>query len=229
MGSKSDAITTTDKKGILKIPTMQDLITFTETDYKQNQLMAILNQPPHQTWLTKHPMTKMDYLPIERVEWLLTRIYGKWWTEIKDVKVLANSVVVVVRLFVKNPITGEVESNDGVGAVAIQTDKGAGAMDWNATKADGVMKAAPAAKSYAVKDAADMFGKIFGKDLTRKQQIDYMGLLKTPPEITLEDITGLFEIKKEAMNESDRVHAERIINNKEMSNYEKLHNQLKDL
>lgn len=37
--------------------------------------------------------------------------------------------------------------------------------------------AVPAAKSYAIKDAAEMFGKIFGKDLNRKDEISYMEML----------------------------------------------------
>ena len=67
---------------------------------------------------------------------------------------------------------------DGIGAAPIQTDKGAGATDWNAVKTDGVQKAAPAAESYAVKDAAEKFGKIFGRDVSRKGSMNYTDLLK---------------------------------------------------
>ena len=41
------------------------------------------------------------------------------------------------------------------------------------------MKAAPAAESYAIKDAAEKLGKIFGKDLNRKDVIGYESLLKS--------------------------------------------------
>ena len=68
---------------------------------------------------------------------------------------------------------------DGIGAMAIQTDKGKGAMDWNYTKPDGVMKAAPAAESYAFKDAAEKIGKLFGKDMNRADQIAYDSLAST--------------------------------------------------
>jgi hypothetical protein len=44
------------------------------------------------------------------------------------------------------------------------------------------MKAAPAAESYAVKDAAEKIGKIFGKDLNRKDEIIYDSLIGTIPE-----------------------------------------------
>lgn len=163
-----------------KIPTMNELVTETEMTLKENALMVILNQPPPEKWLVNHPMISgYKYLPIERVEYLLTRIFGKWWVEIKNVQVIANSSVVTVRVYVKNPITGEIDWNDGVGAQPIQTDKGQGAMDWNFAKSDGVQKSVPSAETYAIKDACDKFGKIFGKDVSRKTNLDYSTLLKT--------------------------------------------------
>jgi hypothetical protein len=62
---------------------------------------------------------------------------------------------------------------DGLGAAPIHTKSGAKAMDWNEVNADSVMKAAPAAESYAVKDAAEKIGRIFGKDLNRKDLLTY--------------------------------------------------------
>jgi len=164
---------------LTKVPTLQDLITETEDTIKQNALMVILNQQPPATWLAEHPMLRgYKYIPIERVEWLLSRIFGKWWVEIKETTILANSVVVTVRLWVINPLTGEHQFQDGIGAAPVQTDKGAGASDWNAVKSDGVQKAAPSAESYAIKDAAEKFGKIFGKDVSRKMNLDYNSMLK---------------------------------------------------
>jgi hypothetical protein len=164
---------------LTKVPTLQDLITETEDTIKQNALMVILNQQPPATWLAEHPMIRgYKYIPIERVEWLLSRIFGKWWVEIKETTILANSVVVTVRLWVVNPLTGEHQFQDGIGAAPVQTDKGAGASDWNAVKSDGVQKAAPSAESYAIKDAAEKFGKIFGKDVSRKMNLDYNSMLK---------------------------------------------------
>ncbi|NBW18610.1 MAG: hypothetical protein EBR82_62615 [Caulobacteraceae bacterium] len=162
------------------IPTLQQIVEENELTLKDNALMVLLNQDPPKKWLKIHPMTKGDYLPIERVEYLLSRIFNKWWVEVRDSKIMANSVVVTVRLYVINPITNSEEWQDGIGAMAIQTDKDKGAMDWNFAKADGVMKAAPAAETYAIKDAAEKFGKLFGKDLNRKEIIEYSSLLKNP-------------------------------------------------
>jgi hypothetical protein len=174
---------------IAKLPTLQELTTENPETIKDNQFMVLMNQEPPSQWLLEHPMIKgYKYLPVARVEYLLSRIFTKWWVEIRSVQLVANSVVVTLRLFVRNPITLETEFQDGVGATPIQTDKGAGASDWNAVKSDGVMKAAPSAESYALKDAAEKFGKIFGKDLGRKDLIAYEGLMKESSGIKPQDL-----------------------------------------
>lgn len=160
-----------------KLPTIKELTESNELSVKENALMVLLNQPPPKEWVKKHPMSGGDYLPIERVEYLLSRIFTKWWVEIRSVQCLANSIVCTVRVYVVDPITNSEVWQDGVGASPIQTNKGAGAMDWNNAKSDGVMKAAPSAESYAIKDAVEKFGKLFGKDLNRKEIIDYKPLL----------------------------------------------------
>lgn len=213
--------------GVVKIPTLQELVEETETSLKENKLLVILNQEPPKQWVKVHPISKGDYLPIERVEYLLSRIYGKWWTEVQAVQCVANSVVVTVRLFVTNPLTREVEHQDGIGAAPIQTDKGSGAMDWNHAKSDGVTKAAPAAESYAIKDAAEKFGKIFGKDLNRKEEIGYADLLKV--EIKHEDLEQLWEVKKESVPAEKYPDCERVVTNKEKSSYNKLFKYLQGL
>lgn len=145
-----------------------------------NSINYLLNQPPMPEWVKQHPLAKsVRYLPIERVEYLLTRLFTEWRVEIKSVNTIANSVVVLIRLHYRNIHNDEWSWQDGVGACPIQTDSGAGAMDWNKAKSDGVMKAAPAAESYAIKDAAEKLGKIFGKDLNRKDEVGYENLLKS--------------------------------------------------
>ena len=98
---------------------------------------------------------------------------------------IANSVVVTVRLHYQDVLSNETLWQDGIGAAPLQTDSGAGAIEWDKVKNDAVMKAAPAAESYAVKDAAEKIGKIFGKDLNRADKIMYdslAGAVVTPDE-----------------------------------------------
>jgi hypothetical protein len=146
-----------------------------------NDLNILLNQKPLDKWLKKHPIAaNVKYIPIERVEWLLTKIFLYWRVEIRQVQIIANSAVVTVRLFYRDVLSNEMLWQDGVGAAPIQTDKGAGATDFNKVKSDGVMKSVPAAESYAVKDAAEKIGKLFGKDLNRADQILYDSLANLP-------------------------------------------------
>jgi len=164
---------------LTKLPTLQELLVENEDSLKQNALTVLLNQDPPAKWLLQHPMIRdYKYIPIEKIEYLLTRIFGNFNVEIRSTQIVANSVVVTVRLHVINPINGQAMWQDGIGAAPIQTDKGAGATDWNAVKTDGVQKAAPAAETYAVKDAAEKFGKIFGRDVSRKGSMNYTDLLK---------------------------------------------------
>jgi len=210
------------EKSLRKLPTIKDLVQDTEMSLKQNALMVLLNQEPPAAWVKENNGIK--YLPIERVEWLLTRIYTNWRVEIKDVKHIANSMVVTVRLYVTNPITGLEEWQDGVGAQPIQTDKGKGAIEWNYIKSNGIQLAAPAAESYAEKDAAEKFGKIFGRDLTRKTAINYDNLYKE--QITPESLSNLlFEVGQKLTNE-EREQVARVIETQEQFSYQKTHDLL---
>lgn len=164
-----------------QLPAIADLYNG-DIDLKRdmNELNVLLNQNPAEKWLKEHPMAKTKYIPIERIEWLLTKIFIDWKVEIRQVQIIANSCVVTIRLYYRDVLTNEMLWQDGVGAAPIQTDKGAGATDFNKVKSDGVMKAAPAAESYAVKDAAEKIGKLFGKDLNRADQIMYDNLAQVP-------------------------------------------------
>lgn len=159
------------------LPTIVELYSEVATREKDNAFNVLMNQPPKDSWVKEHPMTKTKYLPIERVEYLLTRIFINWRVEVKETKLIGNSVVVTVRLHYKSVTSGEWEWQDGVGASPLQTDKGAGAVDFNALKSGAVMMAAPAAESFAVKDAAEKIGRLFGKDLNRKDTMAYDSLI----------------------------------------------------
>jgi hypothetical protein len=220
---------------IVKIPSLQELVSESEETIKENNLMVLLNQEPPKVWLQKHPTATVKdeqgntipavYMPVNRVEYLLSRIFGKWWVEVRSVNQIANSVCVTVRVFVVNPITKEEEWQDGIGAAPIQTEKGAGAMDWNKAKSAGVQMAAPSAESYAIKDACEKWGKIFGKDLNRKENISYDSLLKGGP-VYYEDLAELFEHKKSVLSKEELKDATRILNNKEVASYGKLQKTL---
>lgn len=156
---------------------LDDLYSNKQLAAQQNELNRLLNSEPKAEWVKEHPFAKnVKYLPISIIEYLLTSIYLKWRVEVRDTKVVANSIVCTVRLHVQDPITMEWDWQDGIGATPIQTEKGASATDFNKVLTDAVMKSAPSAESYAIKDAAEKLGRLFGKDLNRKDWIPFTNL-----------------------------------------------------
>lgn len=156
-----------------KLPTLQELHLAPTEAYKNDQLNLLLNQPCHSSWVKKHPIYKNDYLPIDKVEWLITRIFQQWRVEVLDYKVILNSVTISIRLHYHNPVTGEWSYHDGVGAHEMQVNKDANPMDVTQAKGNAVMLALPIAKSRAIRDAADHLGRLFGRDLNRKDYIAF--------------------------------------------------------
>lgn len=157
-----------------KLPSLPDLYNDTALITKQNQLNIILNAEPKKEWIKDHPYVKnLKYLPIERVEYLLTVIFTKWRVEVKEVKLLANSIVTTVRVYVQDPITGEWDWQDGIGAMPIQVAKGSGATEFDKMNSSAIQIGSPASESFAIKDACEKFGRIFGKDLNRKDNVNY--------------------------------------------------------
>ena len=183
METKSNGLTINEKR---ILPKLEDLYGDVELASKHNDLNKLLNAQPKKDWIRQHPLAKktiivngqkqdvpVEFLPVERVEYLLTTIYTKWRKEVKAVQVVANSIVVTIRLWVLDPVTGEWDWQEGVGAAPIRVNKGAKATDFGEVQSSAVQTGAPAAESYALKDAAEGFGKIFGKDLNRKDEINY--------------------------------------------------------
>ena len=214
-----------------KLPALKDLYEGSVQLAKENDLNILLNQEPKKQWIRSHPMASgVKYIPIEVVEYLLTSIFIHWSVEVKNIQVIANSTVVTIRLHYRHP-NGDMRWQDGVGACPIQTAKDAPATDFTQVKSDAVMKSVPAAESYAVKDAAEKLGKLFGKDLNRKdsfgytalgnkfdlattEQMNYIEILRT--QTTLND-DQLAEMENEMSNGMTSERAAQIINILEMN------------
>lgn len=176
-------------KQLKPVPKLQDLVNAEVINSNENELQVLLNQNPPEAWIkTNKYANNSRYLAIDKVEYMLTSVFLKWWVEVLEWKVIANSVAVAVRLFYVSPITGETLHQDGLGAMPMQTDEGAGAVDFNHIKTSAVQMALPGAESYAIKDAAEKIGRVFGRDLNRKDLMGYENLSgryapKTPDEI----------------------------------------------
>lgn len=164
-----------------KLPKLEDLHHDLQEAFKTDQLNLLLNQPVPAKWVKQHPFAKnVNYIPIDKVEFLLTKIFGEWKVEILAEGALFQSVYVKVRLHYKNPLNGEWSFHDGLGAVGVQTDAGKPASDLGAIKQDAIMKALPAAESYAIKDAAEKLGVLFGKDLNRRDTMPFQPTYELP-------------------------------------------------
>lgn len=168
---------------------------------KMGEMKEILNQNPNKAWVKNHPFAQgVLYLPIDKVETMLDMIFQQWRVEILSINQLAQSICCTVRLHYLNPITKEWSYHDGVGAVPLKTDKGFSAADLSHIKSDAVATGAPAAKSFAIKDAAEHLGKLFGRDLNRKDTVAYKSLYGNASDedwvAELESAKNLDELRK---------------------------------
>lgn len=193
MNDKKDGLQKSETavvRPLTKLTTFKALCKDLDTAFDNDKMNMLLNQLPPANWVIEHPIIKKEiidplrpgekikvpiqYLPIEKVEYMLTKIFQEWRVEVLDIKALFNSLCVTVRVHYLNPMTGLWSYHDGVGAVGVQLDKDTKDWDLSKIKTDAVMKGLPAAKSYALKDACDHFGKLFGRDLNRTNTIPFV-------------------------------------------------------
>ncbi len=143
---------------IVKVSDFQDLAKF----------QMVLDNNPNASWIRKHPIAKdVDYIPIEIIEEMLRTVFPSYKIEVLTVQQIFNAIQVSVRVHLLHPVSKEWFFMDGVGAVPVQLNKGAQKDDLTAIKSNAVTLATPAAKSYAVKDALEPLGKLFGGGLNR--------------------------------------------------------------
>lgn len=154
---------------------------------KTEALNALLNHDPYNGWIKKHPFIKQkgkdekgneidipyQYLPIDKIEYLLRKIFKRYRIRIMREGVAFNGVYCVVRVYYLNPTTGEMDYHEGIGACQLQTKKGTSPADLINVNNGAISMAFPIAKTVAIKDACDHFGKLFGCDLNRKDTIPF--------------------------------------------------------
>lgn len=203
-----------------------------EDAFKTEQLNYLLNREPKKEWIKTHPyISNYKYLPIDKVEFMLRKIFKRYRIEILDSKTAFNGVSVTVRVHYFNPVFGEWDFHDGIGACQLQTAKGTSPADLGNINNGALAMAFPIAKTVAIKDACDHFGKIFGSDLNRKDTIEFSEDSKLKERLTANeemrnDLVMLFELKKKEMTEIEIADATRIITNYEVKNYNNLHKLL---
>lgn len=178
-----------------KLPTLQELYLEPSEALKSDHLAVILNQQPPASWVKTHPFIKgYNYLPIDKIEYLMKRIFKRYRIEILREGTSFNGVYVVARVHYLHPITNEWDFHDGIGAVQLQTAKGTSPADLANINNGALSMAFPIAKTIAIKDACHSFGTTFGSDLNRRDTINYTAdnklsdVVKTKEEKRLEQL-----------------------------------------
>lgn len=158
-----------------KLPTLSELFEDNiELAGRTEGLNAILSSPPPEKWIKTHPfIANYRYLPIDKVEYLLRRIFKKYRIEIIREGTAFNGVFVVVRVHYLNPATNEMDWHDGIGAAQLQTKSGTSPADLININNGAISMAFPIAKTVAIKDACDHFGELFGCNLNRKDTVPF--------------------------------------------------------
>lgn len=162
-----------DKK--FTLPTVSELFEDkVQLAGQYEKLNSILNHEPKKEWIKEHPFIKGHrYLPIDKVEYLLKKIFKHYRIEITGQGTAFNGVWVTVRVHYYNPATGEMNWQDGIGASQLQTAKGTSPADLGNINNGAISMAFPLAKTLAIKDACQLIGNIFGANLDRKDTVQF--------------------------------------------------------
>ena len=107
-----------------KLVPLSDLVPDVVEQWNLEQYNANLNRQPPAKWLRNHPLAKgVQYLPIDKVEYLLRKIFKDFKIEVLRESTMFNAVYVAVRVHYFHPILKEWRFHDGVGSWDVQTDK----------------------------------------------------------------------------------------------------------
>ncbi len=157
-----------------KLPTLNELCEGVENVGQLEGLNAILNTQPPKSWIKEHPFIKNhSYLPIDKIEYLLRKIFKKYSIEITGQGTAFNGVWVTVRVSYLNPVTGEMDYQEGIGASQLQTAKGTSPADLANINNGALSMAFPLAKTLAIKDACQLIGNVFGANIDRKDTLEF--------------------------------------------------------
>lgn len=177
-----------DEKSLTIPKTIQELVSDEQNWIQRDILNGILNQEPPKQWIKTHPLhPNVRYLPIDKHEYLLKRLFQQNRVEILREGQIFQSMYVVVRVHYVDPISSQWTFQDGIGAQDVQTKKGSSPADLANINHGAVMIGFPAAESFAIKDACEKIGKLFGSDLNRKDTMAYTLEKNTVDAFTSED------------------------------------------
>ena len=205
----------------MTLPTIQELHEENAlVSYKNDQLNLLLNQEPKKEWVKEHPYVKgHKYIPIDKVEFMLRKIFKKYQIEITGQGTSFNGVWVTVRVHYFHPVEKQMLFHDGIGAMQLQTAKGTSPADLVNINNGALSMAYPIAKTLAIKDACDHFGKLFGCDLNRKDTMAFK--VDSNPLELKEQLIELFNLKREMMPQDEIDNTLRVIETNNVKSFDK--------
>jgi hypothetical protein len=149
------------------------------------KFLTRLNQEPNPKEIFKTPDGKASDLPISYVEMTLDELYyGLWAVRNFKANLIANEVVGELELEVFHPVTQTWITRTGAACIQIMVDavpdsikdnrqqKNQWALNPDNKKSNALDMAYPKLKTECIKNAAKTLGKIFGRDLNRKEKVD---------------------------------------------------------
>ncbi|MFK7947831.1 MAG: hypothetical protein AB8G11_09585 [Saprospiraceae bacterium] len=205
------------------LPILKDLVNDIALYEKSDELNFLLNQEPPKKWVKEHPYVRgHKYVPIDKVEYLMRKIFKKYRIEILREGTSFNGVFVCVRVHYLNPVSNDWDFHDGIGAIHLQVKKGSSPSDLANINNGALSMAFPLAKTLAIKDACDMFGKLFGSDLNRRDTLAASMDAKSKTNEEKEtEIKLLLELDGLTLVEEEKMNIERILEQKEYGSYDK--------
>lgn len=215
-----------------ELPVLSELYDVSNVDvlFKKDQFNLLMNQQPEQKWiLTNAYAGNSKYIPIGIKETLLQRIFKEFRIEILREGTMFNAVYVTIRLHYLHPVTGEWSYHDGTGADQVQTKSGASAADLSSISNNAVAMSLPKAVSFAISDATDHLGKLFGRDLNRKETMTFGVDKNLDPDAKYNELFFLFEELKDIIPANQFDGIRRVVEDKEKTSYDKTIKILKSL
>lgn len=151
--------------------TKQQVTDFDKIRIQVQNFQEKLNREPDPREFQPTPDGKARTLPISFVEMTLDELYlGQWETTEPKYQQVFNEVIGTVELTVWHPITQRKITRAGWASVVIMQDKDATIADFNQTnKKNALDLSFPKLGAEALKNAAKSLGKIFGRDINRKE------------------------------------------------------------
>ena len=158
-----------------------------------------LNSEPTLESVELTPDKKASTVVISHIEMTLDELFfGQWSTENFKWHAIANEVQGSLELVVVHPVTGMEIRRTGAASVIIMVDRvpdgitGTERNQWalnpSNKKANALDLAFPKLKAECLKNAAQSLGKIFGRDLNRKNKDSYKPYKIAPQDVTVKQL-----------------------------------------